>query len=70
MKEGSSVSQRPSIPGVLWQVTTEYDKAYWLITVEEDYPAWLPAEHHAECYGGGLIFADAVENARGERHKG
>jgi hypothetical protein len=69
MKEGRSMHQRPSVPGFLWQVTAD-DKEYWLITAEEEYPAWLPSDHYAECWGGGMIFADAVENARVEQVKG
>jgi hypothetical protein len=62
------MNQRPSVPGFLWQVTTEDAKEYWLITTEEEYPAWLPDTHYAECWGGGMIFADVVENAKIEYH--
>ena len=43
---------------------------YWWFSTSEDYPYRLPLDHHAKCHGGGLVFADAVEHAKIEKHGG
>jgi hypothetical protein len=42
---------------------------YYIITLDDPYPAWLPKDHRATCYGEGLINSHAVENLTVEQRK-
>jgi hypothetical protein len=37
--------------------------------MDDAYPAWSPKDHHATCYGEGLVYSHAVDNLLVEKRK-